>query len=197
MTAADVSSYLTIPQLAQRLGCAHSTLYAQLKTGTFPYPVARVGADVRVPLEAVLLAESGVTTELAALREELAADRAERAAHRAAMAAIVGALAALFAPPPAVVGMSPTTTVQAAGERGEKSQEEENEGESMARPLPGRAAGFPIRQGGDQRGEAAHRRVQHATGSTGRGGAEGDAAPLRGQGKAKRPAGGTAERFIG
>jgi excisionase family DNA binding protein len=121
---ADTSSYLTIPQLAQRLGCAHSTLYAQLKQGTFPFPIVRVGSDVRVPLEAVVLAESGVSTELAALRAEMAVDRAERTAHREAMASIVGALAALFIPPPAVVAMSAATTVQATGEVGTKLAKE-------------------------------------------------------------------------
>lgn len=80
MSAADTSSYLTIPQLARRLGCAHSTLYAQIKAGTFPYHFIRVGADIRVPLEGVLLEESGFRSEMSAWREEVAAYRAELAA---------------------------------------------------------------------------------------------------------------------
>lgn len=92
------TAYLSIPQLARRIGCGHSTLYADIRAGRFPFPLVRIGADLRVPLAAVERFESGEATDLAALRAEIAALAARVAAHeereRLAFAGLASAYAA-------------------------------------------------------------------------------------------------------
>lgn len=113
----DTPTYLTLPQLAKHLDVAPSTLYAQKKAGTFPYPLVRVGAFDRVPLEAVQRAERGDESAAERVLAALERDHAERQALRCelravaeSMQAIFAGLATLFAAPtsPAIHSVPPT-----------------------------------------------------------------------------------------
>src|SRR5690349_18508953 len=82
---------LSIPQLANLLDCAPSTLYAQLKAGTFAWPIVMVGTDRRVPRDYVLLKLSGIDPDaVERLREEVSGVRAE-------VAALAGMFRSVFA----------------------------------------------------------------------------------------------------
>mgnify|MGYP000949307187 CR=1 FL=1 len=192
--ATPASPLLTIPQLAEMLGCAHSTLYAQVRAGTLPYPVVRLGAEVRVPRDAVLLANSGA---LAALDRNNAAT--ERLADAfaglcARLDAVFGGFAAAFPVAASAAGMSPAGTgvtaipssVRSSDEGGEKSQEGLCR-EQGREPVEGRAAESPQRVGGHSGGAAAHRGLRAPARSPRSGGAAVARTPLPAARKTKRP----------
>lgn len=89
----DLPALLSIPQLADLLDCAPSTLYGQLKVGTFDWPTERVGADIRVPRDAVLLRLSGVAGELGRIEAKVDALTTEVAALRRLLAGVFAAAA--------------------------------------------------------------------------------------------------------